>query len=80
MAGMWSEAAETMDAGVTTIQDVNGLRQYVVEGIDDALNRPIISRFLTAEGKRVLQAQRDFWQQAGEAPLSQLLSLFQREP
>lgn len=65
---------------VGTIQNGDDLRRAIVAGIDDALSRPVLSRFISAETARVMRAERDYWQHADATQLERLLSLYNREP
>lgn len=48
------------------------LRQAILDGCDGALARPILSRFLSARARAVIQAQRSFWAAAPDDQLAKL--------
>jgi hypothetical protein len=56
------------------------LRREIVAGIDAALSRPIIARFISTHDARIMRAQRDYWQTVDEAQLAKLLDLVNRQP
>ena len=80
LLSMLQSQATEQSSTVSTIHDVEEMRAAVVTGCDKALTMPIISRFLSEEQKRLLQAQRDFWQSADALPLNQLYEAFSKEP
>jgi hypothetical protein len=59
---------------------VEELRGQLVSGIDGILEAPwIISRLLTPEHRRLLRAQRAYWQGDDGSQLQKLLDLFDKE-
>lgn len=63
-----------------TALSVEELRKNIVKGIDDALSRPIISRFISTESARIMRAQREFWHNDDGTNLNKLLALYNKEP
>lgn len=59
---------------------INELQDRIVTGIDTALETPILRRFLSAEQKRTLRAQRRFWAEDDGTQLQLLLQLLEQEP
>lgn len=65
---------------IGVIASVDELRRAIVQGIDSVLEAPwIVSRWMTAEQRRLLKAQRAFWQADDGTQLNQLLALYERE-
>jgi len=56
------------------------LRRLIVSGINDALDRPILARFLGVETKRMMRAQARYWQEADAAAVQKLIDLLNQEP
>lgn len=52
----------------------------ILKGIDETLNSRMASRFIGAEGCRLLRAQRKYWATVDEAQVAVLLSLTNAEP
>jgi hypothetical protein len=67
------------DPVLATVYDAESLRRRIISGIDAALSRPILSRFLSEEDIRVLKAERDYWQHDDGTQLARLYELFRRE-
>ena len=57
------------------------LRQATLKGIDGILDAPwIVQRLLSNQDRRLLRAQRRFWQQDKGIQLAWLLALLEQEP
>lgn len=56
------------------------LRSAIVQGIDGVLSAWVSSRFLSEDDKRLLRAQRRYWQADGGFQLAVLLQLLNEEP
>jgi hypothetical protein len=56
------------------------LRTTIVGDIDSILNAPIISRLLSADQRRLLQAQREYWLTGMGVELAVLLAILEKEP
>lgn len=56
------------------------LKSLIMTDIDRVFNLPkAVTWWLSADSKRVLHAQRFFWQAADEATLQKLLDYFEKE-
>jgi len=69
---------DSMFQGATPPSDTKSMRDYVLSGIDWALNAPLMSRFISAEGRKGLLAQYTYWQNAGDDQLKKLLDIFNK--
>lgn len=56
------------------------LQATIIGGIDSLLEAPLVRRMLSAERKRLLRAQRQYWLLAPDTQLLHLLSLYEAEP
>jgi hypothetical protein len=72
-------AATGTDAGAEVLTAAE-LRAEVVSGVDAALSRPLLSRFISGHAARVMRAQREFWLNAPAAVVQQLLDTYNRVP
>lgn len=59
-----------------SILSIDDLRRTLIEGIDSVLDRPLRRAWLTSEQRRVLKAQRAFWESADQTTLEKAYSLF----
>lgn len=72
--------AEVMGS-VERPETVEELRTANVKGIDATLSAPwVVQKFIPAEAKRILRAQRVFWMQDDGTALAKLLTLLEQEP
>jgi hypothetical protein len=70
----------TVDETRAEVLTVGELRAEIVSGIDAALSRPLLSRFISGHAARVMRAQREFWLNAPAAAVQQLLDTYNRVP
>jgi hypothetical protein len=61
-----------------TIRTADDLRRYIIESVDEWINKPIIRRFLSQEGVDVAKAQREYWRQADDVQVNLLLSILNK--
>ena len=56
------------------------LRTEILQGLDELENRPFVWNTMSSDQKRLVRAERNFWQQAETATLQKLLDLVNKEP
>lgn len=61
------------------VNNVEELREEILKGIDWSLTAPLVSRFMSRETRRILQAQRTFWQNDDGSQLGKVLEHMRRE-
>lgn len=60
---------------------VEELRKHILEGIDSVLDAPwIIRKFVSNADRRLLRAQRRYWQSEDGTGLAKLLMFLDQEP